>query len=255
MPISSYNFVFMMFDKISSAQIKHLRALQLKKFRQKYNQFIVEGRKSIDEFLGSSIRCLGVFGSEEEILRLGPSLPKDLCFVVSKKQLEQISGLKTPQGILAMFEISAFKKIDKQADLVLALEDLRDPGNLGTIIRAADWFGLNQIICSPTSVDCFNSKVVQASMGSLSRVHVHYKPILELVDDLNTHTLVLTDMEGEDYKTAKLNKSILVIGNEGQGVSEGLKSLKHRILTIPRKGAAESLNAAVSASILLAELT
>ena len=255
MPISSYNFVFMMFDKISSAQIKHLRALQLKKFRQKYNQFIVEGRKSIDEFVGSSIRCLGVFGSEEEILRLGPPLSKDLCFVVSKKQLEQISGLKTPQGILAMFEISVSKEIDKQADLVLALEDVRDPGNLGTIIRTADWFGLNQIVCSPSSVDCFNSKVVQASMGSLSRVQVHYNPISQLVDELNAHTLVLTDMKGEDYKTAKLNKSILVIGNEGQGVSEGLKSLKHRVLTIPRKGAAESLNAAVSTSILLAELT
>lgn len=245
----------MMFDKISNAQIKHLRALQLKKFRQKYNQFIVEGSKSVDEFIASSVKCLGVFGSEEEIRRCSTALDPSSCFVGTSKQLSQMTSMKSHQNVLAVFEIPANKPLDESASLILLLEDIRDPGNLGTIVRTAEWFGLNQVICSKSSVDCFNTKVIQASMGSLSRVHVHYEDLPDFIKSLPTYDLVLTDMAGEDYKKVALQKSLLVIGNEGQGVSDELRKLAKKTITIPRKGKAESLNAAVSTAILLAELS
>lgn len=255
MPFSSYNFVFMMSDKISNSQIKHLRALQLKKFRQKYNQFIVEGIKSVDEFIGSSLKCLGLYGNEEAISRFHKQIDSSICFQTNTKQLTQISGLKNPQGVLGVFEMPSLQTLNKTAPLILLLDDIRDPGNLGTIVRTAEWFGLDQVVCSTTSVDCFNAKVIQASMGSLSRVKVHYRDLPELVKELPEHVLLQTDMVGEDYRKVKINKCMLVIGNEGKGVSDELAAMAHQTITIPRKGEAESLNAAISAAILLAELT
>lgn len=245
----------MMSDKISNAQIKHLRALQLKKFRQKYNQFIVEGIKSVDEFVQSPIKCLGLFGNEDILNNYQGVVDEELCYLTNNKQLSQISALKNPQSIVGLFEIPDNQTIDEQASLVLVLDDIRDPGNLGTMIRTADWFGLHQVVCSTSSVDCYNSKVIQASMGSLSRMKVHYINLGELPSILPEHTLILTDMEGENYKDLAVQKAILVIGNEGQGISEELRKLEHQRITIPRKGKAESLNAAVSAAILLAALS
>lgn len=242
----------MLFKKITQSQIKHLRSLQLKKYRQKYNQFVVEGRKSVLEFLDSSHPCLGVFGSESELEGLHLENIESIGCVANSKQMNQISALKQSAGLLACFEMPKEQALNKNANLILALDDIRDPGNLGTIIRSADWFGLNQILCSEESVDCFNPKVVQSSMGSLSRVEVHYVNLHEVLKELSEHQVFVADMLGKDYTQVSFDKAILVIGNEGHGVSDKILSLASSKVTIPRKGKAESLNAAISASVLLA---
>lgn len=242
------------FNKITNAQIKHVRFLQQKKYRQKYNQFIVEGLKSVDEFLKSALQCVGVFGNEEVLQRFASEIESEKCFYVNNKQLEQLTGLKSAQQVIAIFEKPQLGTIDVEAKVILALDDIRDPGNLGTIIRTADWFGYKEIVCSNSSVDCYNGKVIQASMGSLCRMKVHYVDLPLFVKEQNTHTLVVADMSGTNYKEFEWNKHILVIGNEGSGASDEIRELMSAKITIPRKGEAESLNAAISAAILLAQI-
>lgn len=242
----------MMFSKISKAQLKHVRLLHLKKYRQKYNQFIVEGIKSVNEFVNSKIKCIAVYADSEHLLTFQDKVGTNNCFEIKEKELEQISAFKNPQEILAVFEIPETNEINTKANLILALDDIRDPGNLGTIIRTAEWFGLHEIVCSTTSAECFNPKVIQASMGSVSRMQVHYLDLEHFINNTKSHSVVLADMEGQDFTQFKWDKNILIIGNEANGVSPYLKSLDHSKITIPRKGAAESLNAAISAAIILA---
>ena len=244
----------MMFNKITNAQIKHVRFLQQKKYRQKYNQFIVEGIKSVDEFLKSTLNCVGVYGNELVLERFQSEIEREKCFYTNNKQLAQITGLKSAQEVLAIFEKPLLGEVDLEANVVLALDDIRDPGNLGTIIRTADWFGHKEIVCSSSSVDCYNSKVIQASMGSLSRMKVHYLDLKHFIEKNSTHSVVVADMSGTNYKEFTWDKNILVIGNEGSGVSDELRALMKAQVSIPRKGQAESLNAAISAAILLAEI-
>ena len=244
----------MVFNKISNTQIKHVRFLQQKKYRQKYNQFIVEGLKSVDEFLKSTLLCVGVFGNEEVLNRFVSEIESAKCFYANNKQLEQLTGLKSAQQVLAIFEKPHLGAIDGAANVILALDDIRDPGNLGTIIRTADWFGYKEIVCSNSSVDCYNGKVIQASMGSLSRMKVHYVDLPQFIKEQNTHTLVVADMSGENFKEFKWRNHILVIGNEGSGASDEIRDLMRAKITIPRKGEAESLDAAISAAILLAQI-
>lgn len=242
----------MPFKKITQSQIKHLRSLQLKKYRQKYNQFIVEGTKSVLEFLNSSLVCVGIFAHEQVLENLSIDKFEDILYVANTKQMNQLSALKQSSGLMACFEIPETQPVNKQEKLVLALDDIRDPGNLGTIIRTADWFGLNQVVCSLESVDCYNPKVIQSSMGSLSRIAVHYKDLAHLPIDFPNHDLMIADMNGEDYRSVSFDRGVLVIGNEGHGVSEKILNMAIRRVHIPRVGKAESLNAAVSASIILA---
>ncbi|MCB9257280.1 MAG: RNA methyltransferase [Chitinophagales bacterium] len=244
----------MISNKISNGQIKQIRLLQTKKYRQKYDQFIVEGVKSVQEFLRSDLECLGLFTSVEHFIEFQALCPPGIIYETKPKQMEQISALKSPQEVLAIFKIPKLKNLDVKADFILALEDIRDPGNLGTIIRSADWFGFSQIVCSNTCVDCFNPKVVQASMGSLARIKVFYLDLKTFIESNTEHQLVLTDMKGEDYRSFAWSKNIIVIGNEGKGISSELRSLQHAKISILKKGGAESLNAAISASIILANL-
>jgi TrmH family RNA methyltransferase len=252
--ICSYNFASMGFNKITNAQIKQVRFLQQKKYRQKYNQFIVEGLKSVDEFLKSSLPCVGVFGNEEVLQGFASEVEREKCFYVNNKQLEQLTGFKSAQQVIAIFEKPHLGAVDVEANVILALDEIRDPGNLGTIIRTADWFGYKEIVCSNSSVDCYNGKVIQASMGSLSRMKVHYLDLPKFIKEQNTHTLLVADMSGENYKEFKWGKNILLIGNEGRGASDEIRDLMSAKITIPRKGEAESLNAAISAAILLAQI-
>lgn len=242
----------MMFSKISKAQIKHIRLLHLKKYRQKYNQFIVEGLKSVNEFVESNIKCIGIYANAEHLLTYREAVGINFCFETKDKELEQISAFKTSQEVLAVFEIPQNMQVDNSANFILALDDIRDPGNLGTIIRTAEWFGLKEVICSKTSAECYNPKVIQASMGSVSRMKIHYVDLESYLKENKTHQVVLADMDGADYKEYKWKKNILVIGNEANGISAYLKELPNEKITIPRKGAAESLNAAISTAIILA---
>lgn len=233
---------------ISNAQIKHVRFLHQKKYRQKYNQFIVEGFKSVNEFLASELQCESIFIHHDAVLPINGAE----VYTCSEKQMQQITALKNHQQVLAVFTIPQMRTLPA-ATFYLCLDDIRDPGNLGTIIRTADWFGLQEIVCSPSCAEAFNPKVVQASMGSLSRMQVRYENLVGFINEHKKYALLLADMEGISYKKTRYIDTILVIGNEGKGVSEEIRELQHQKVSIPQIGKAESLNAALSAAILLSE--
>lgn len=239
-------------EKISKSQIKHIRFLHTKKYRQKYNQFIVEGYKSVREFINSTYKCVALYGKDDALIEFNNfKIEKYSCIY---KELQQISTLKNPQDIVGVFQMPTNTSLDYKQNFIIALDDMRDPGNLGTVIRTVDWFGLNQILCSENCVDAFNSKVVQASMGSLSRVNVVYVNLLKELKSISSHKIIFADMQGVPYQKYNWNKNILVIGNEANGISYDLKQINHDLVTIPKKGKAESLNAAISAAIILSNV-
>lgn len=241
-----------MFEKINNTQSKHIKKLHRKKNRQTFNEFIVEGTKTVLEFIQSKYKCKELYATEDWLLANYKSLEHLKLFIVNSKQLSQISTFKNPQPVLAIFEIREVN-IEKDENLILFLEDIRDPGNLGTIIRSAEWFGLNKIYCSTNCADNYNTKVIQASMGSASRVDVVYIDFEHLVSINKNHTPVLADMNGVSVKKYLWKeKNILVIGNEANGVSQELKDIVKNRITIDRIGEAESLNASVSVAIILA---
>ena len=236
---------------ISKNQIKLITSLSQKKYRQKHKLFIAEGVKVVGEFLASSFEletlfCIDGFESEvsdQKIVR------------ISENDLKKISNLKTPNKMVGLFRIPT-QKPQKNSNLIMALDAVNDPGNLGTIIRLCDWFGVDQIICSNDTVDSFNQKVVQASMGSLTRVSIHYLDLANYLTNTNLPAFI-ADMDGVNVYNTQLSKEgILVMGNEANGVSEKIKQLVTTKIAIPRFGAiqeTESLNVAAAAAILLSE--
>ena len=246
---------------LSKNEIKYVKSLHLKKFRQKYNNFIVEGDKIVRELLASSnFQIEGLYADEnwltkhEDILRLY-DIP---VHAVSGTDLERISTLKTPNQVLVIVRMPTFRySPDKiNSSLSLYLDDIRDPGNFGTIMRIADWFGIPYVFCSPTSAAWTNPKVIQASMGAFLRVQVHaldLSAIPALVPELSIFGMVLGGQP-----IAELSKpaaGLIVIGNESRGISQSnLPYLTHQ-LTIPRhpQGGAESLNASVATGIICAQ--
>ena len=236
---------------ISKNQIKLITSLSQKKYRQKHKLFIAEGVKVVGEFLASSFEletlfCIDGFDSEvsdQKIVR------------ISENDLKKISSLKTPNKMLGLFRIPT-QKPQKNSNLIMALDAVNDPGNLGTIIRLCDWFGVDQIICSNDTVDSFNQKVVQASMGSLTRVSILYLDLANYLTNTNLPAFI-ADMDGVNvYNTQLPKEGILVMGNEANGVSEKIKQLVTTKIAIPRFGAiqeTESLNVATASAILLSE--
>ena len=238
---------------VSKSQIKLIRSLAQKKYRLKNQLFSVEGKKSVVEFLRAGFKLRNLYVSEdfEEFFNYSPE-------IVSETDLKKISQLKTPAGVLAIFEIPESRPI-KPSGIMLALDEIRDPGNLGTIIRLCDWFGINEIICSESCVDCYNPKVVQASMGSLGRVNINYLNLEKFLKDLPAEVPVLgTFMEGDNIYRQKLPaEAVLVMGNEANGISEEIKKLITQKISIPRFGEfqqTESLNVATATAICLSEL-
>jgi len=228
--------------------LKQLGQLAQKKFRKEYGLFPVEGKKAIATFLAHNFELVHCFSLENEAQS---TLPAE---IITPSNMKRVSNLSTPSSYWAAFKLPLPKAFVLQS-LHLALDGVRDPGNLGTIIRLCDWFGLNQLICSPDTVDCFNPKVVQASMGSLAKVHVHY---VDLTSFIHHHNLsaVGTAMQGENMYTATLPpNAVLVMGNEGQGISGEVKAVLQKSVVIPSFGspAAESLNVAMATGILLSE--
>jgi TrmH family RNA methyltransferase len=235
---------------LTKNQIKLIASLSQKKFRNQHQLFVVEAKKGVEEFLNSTFELHHLFSTDEDF-----KVDTNKFSLLTESELKKISNLKTPNAALALFKIPKIENLDT-SKLVLALDDVRDPGNLGTIIRLCDWFGIAHLVCSETTVDCFNPKVVQATMGSLTRVHVHY---LDLETFLKT-----TDgprygafMEGENIYTHILPQSgILVMGNEANGVSSEIEKLIDKKISIPRFGNlqnTESLNVATATAILLSE--
>ncbi|WP_315021778.1 RNA methyltransferase [Capnocytophaga leadbetteri] len=237
---------------LSKNQVKLIQKLHHKKYRNELNLFIVEGKKSINEFLQAGYTPQLLIATEA----FTTNVPQHLITPVSKDELRKVSALQNPDEGLAVFEQPKHKGI-LQEGVIVALDNVQDPGNLGTIIRLCDWFGVETLLCNTQTVDCYNPKVVQASMGSLTRVAVHY---LDLVAFLTTTALPVytMDLEGENLYTATFPKDcILILGNEANGISAEVRALSNEVITIPRFSKhqrTESLNVAMAGAIILSEV-
>jgi len=242
---------------LSKSQISFIKSLHQKKYRKEHGLFIVEGIKSIKEFFQSSYQIHTIFYNSEQY-NLLPKLPANInLFEVKNAELDKISTLQTPQGFLALVYIPKNKELDLKAlknQFTLVLDGIQDPGNMGTIIRTADWFGFKNIICSADCVEVFNPKTVQATMGSLARVNI-YEADLPALLEKNTIPVFGALLDRESiYKTQWGTEGLVILGNEGKGISAEVIKKINKPVTIPRIGEAESLNVAVSAAIFCAEL-
>ncbi len=236
---------------VSKNQIKFISGLQQKKQRLIHKMFVAEGVKVVQELLDADFELHQLYTTEDDF----KSVNDRKKLIVSADDLKKISALTTASSCLAVFKIPEQREL-YQSGLIVALDAIRDPGNLGTIIRLCDWFGIQQLICSNETVDVYNPKVVQATMGSISRVNVSY---INLEDFISTTSLPVfgTFMNGENiYSTTLPQEGIIVMGNEANGISKEVEnSIQHR-LTIPRFGTlqkTESLNVATATAIILSE--
>ena len=230
-------------ERISKAQVKLVKSLQIKKFRDELSLFVAEGDKCVSE-LAKTFELVQLYREDENATRT---------------EIEQMSGLRTPQGVIGVFR----KKSDTigsnqiELDLTLALDGIQDPGNLGTIIRTCDWFGVHDIYCSLDTADCYNPKVVQATMGALARVRIHYVDLPAWLKAQQS-PIIGTLLEGRDMYDSPLPKcGIIVMGNEGNGISQEVRSLITNPILIPsypkNVETSESLNVSIATAIVLAE--
>ena len=234
---------------LSKNHLKLITSLSQKKYRHKYKLFIVEGIKVVQEFLNSSYELEILFSTESSFSYL------DSFIEVSEQELKKISSLKTPNKVIALFKIPV-EKNSSSSGLIVALDAINDPGNLGTIIRLCDWFGIDQLLCSKETVDCYNTKVVQSSMGSLTRVAISYIDLKEYLTSVSIPVFT-ADMDGDNiYEMKPPTSAVLVMGNEANGISNSIKQIVSTKITIPRYGNSqltESLNVATATAILLSE--
>ena len=242
---------------LSKPQIRAITSLQQKKFRREHGLFIVEGIKSVKEFLHSDYRVQRIYHTAQAAAKL-PKIPQNIKSVeIDEPTLKRISSLHTPQGVVAVVNIPQHMPLSVkmlQKGFHLVLDDIQDPGNLGTIIRTADWFGLKRVICSIGSVDVYNPKTVQASMGSLARMRVYHTDLAHLVARSPVPVFGAVFDGSPIYDTDFGQRGLVVLGNEGNGIGPTVLPHITRRVTIPRVGNAESLNVAVSAALFCAEL-
>ena len=239
-------------EKISKAQVKLVRSLQQKKFRDELGLFVAEGEKCVSE-IAKGFELVSLFREGENATRT---------------EIEQMSGLRTPQGVMGVFRKRHSAFSIQYSDLLLVLDGVQDPGNLGTIIRTCDWFGVHDIVCSLDTADCYNPKVVQATMGALARVRVHYVDLPQWLSAIShQHSEVSiygTLLDGRDmYEVLKVRgerltaKGIIIMGNEGNGISQEVRPyITHpiRIPSYPKDvETSESLNVSIATAIVLAE--
>ncbi len=234
---------------LSKNQIKLINSLKQKKFRQEHQLFVAEGIKTITELLDSQFELYHVYATES------CNINATIKSIVTEAELSKISFLKTPNKALAVFKIPKTLQVDTN-NLVVALDDVRDPGNLGTIIRLCDWFGITDLVCSDETVDCYNPKVIQATMGSITRVNITYANLEVFLKTEETQVFGAF-MDGENVYKQELPKTgVLVLGNEANGISTSIEALVKNRIAIPRFGAlkaTESLNVATAGAILLSE--
>ena len=264
-------------EKISKSQIKLVKSLQQKKFRDELGLFVAEGEKCVEELRKS-------FELEYLIVEDGLTATRSYRangLIAKRAELEQMSCLRTPQGVIGVFKKNSYstsglgQTYEGGQQITLALDAIQDPGNLGTIIRTCDWFGVHDIFCSRDTADCYNPKVVQATMGALSRVRVHYVDLPEwLKSQITNHksqiAIIGTLLEGRDmYEVLQsegrsnndsgltAQRSIIVMGNEGNGISQAVRqlvTLPIRIPSYPKNAeTSESLNVSIATAIVLAE--
>ena len=242
---------------ISKNQIKYIHQLELKKFRKRENCFVAEGPKVVGDLM-KQYQPKAIFATDE--WHPGNTFDTAVLTKITDDELRRISFLQTPQQVLAIFPIPEpnYQLSIVNCQLSLALDGIQDPGNLGTIIRIADWFGIDTIYCSEDTADAYNPKVVQATMGSLAHVHIIYCDLLQLLDSLPpSYPVYGTLLDGDDiYQQSLSQEGIIVMGNEGNGISEVVRQrVTHRLL-IPnfhQGDSAESLNVAIATAITCSE--
>ncbi len=251
---------------LSHSQIKYLQSLQQKKFRRQHGVFVAEGEKIVSELWASNFGVEGIYAlsgwleAHRHEIRTGVDI-----YELSEKDLGRISGLKTPNNVLAVVKIpeTGAERPANARGLSLVLDQVQDPGNLGTIIRTADWFGIRQIVCSPDTAEVFSPKVVQATMGSFLRVKVTYAELEPFLKKVPAGTPVYgAFLEGENlFEVYPSGQGLLVIGNESKGISEKVATFVEKKVRIPggrqpgKPHSAESLNASVAAAIMMAWFT
>ena len=250
---------------ISKNKIKLIHSLEMKKYRKETGCFLAEGPKLVDELLPYFV-CQLIVATPQWLHETGRKLPLCEVIEVTAEELAKASLQKSPQQVLAIFSLPEEMRMESvtlpldttRKALCLALDGIQDPGNLGTIIRLADWFGIEHIFCSPTTTDAFSPKCVQATMGALARVKLYYTPLPELIAELPDVPIYATLLDGEKIYTQPLTPhGIIIMGNEGNGISEEVRSLVNRKLFIPNypqtRSTSESLNVAIATAIVCAE--
>lgn len=245
-------------NTLSKNRIKYIRSLELKKNRKEEKVFLAEGPKLVGDLLGHFPCCF--LAATSGWLNAQSSVEADEVLEVSGEDLARASLLKTPQQVLALFRQPEYK-VDKEVisrSLCIALDDVQDPGNLGTIIRLADWFGIEHIFCSPNTVDVYNPKTVQATMGGIARVKVYYTPLPDLIRMLGDMPVYGTFLDGKNmYEQQLSTNGLIVMGNEGNGIGEEVEKLINRKLFIPNypqeRQTSESLNVAIATAVVCAE--
>ena len=248
---------------VTKAQIQLVRSLADKQARRETGLFVVEGVKMIREALASSFCVERLYAGEGVVDAFGQELRQGMAEAVSAKELERLSHLRTPSQAVALVrmpENGGRAGEEFGEELALCLDNVQDPGNLGTILRVADWFGIGEVLCSPDSADCYNSKVVQATMGAIFRVRVRYAPVAEALAGAVRRGVPVygTFLEGEDIYRAELTqRGVIVMGNEGRGIGAETAACVTRKLFVPpfpaERHGSESLNVAVATAVVCAE--
>lgn len=238
----------------TKAELKHVRSLQQKKYRDEHGLFLVQGPKLVDELLRSGWPIRGLYATAAAMARPGLSGATEL----PPHEVERLGTLESGNEVVAVVPVPAAREFQAMGaeELVLALDGIADPGNLGTVLRIADWFGIGRVVCSSGSVDVFNPKCVQASMGAVFRVQVHYVELASFLEEQHAAgtTVYLASMEGRSVFDVRLQRpSVLVLGSESHGVSDTVRAVRSELIAVPRSGSAESLNVAMAASALCME--
>jgi TrmH family RNA methyltransferase len=236
---------------ISKANIKFIKSLQIKKYRKQEQCFIVEGAKSVQELLNSDFEITQLLATSDFLGKLKERQTGAEIIEVSAKELEGIGEFQTNESALAIAKMKSNKKIDAGVnEFALVLDDIRDPGNLGTIIRTADWYGIKKIIASEETADFYNSKVISATMGSFTRTEIFYTALEDYLSSIS-HKVYGAFLDGRNVHEFNFGQGgLIVIGNESHGISQSIAKYITDRITIPRYGKAESLNAAIAAAII-----
>ena len=243
---------------LSKSQIKRLRSLQRKKERKNTGLYVVEGKKIVEEIIDSSNDWLELYATSCWFREHSKYEGLDNSFEISEKELAQVSTLKTPNEVLLVLkQKDEIDLTEVQSDkIILALDGVKDPGNMGTIIRLAAWFGVKYVLCSSDCVDQYNPKTVQSAMGSINSVQLHYGDLAQMLSDLNSHQIYACDLDGASiYKTDLSEQSILLMGSESHGISDEILHMANQKITIPSfsNSGIDSLNVATATAIVLSE--
>jgi len=241
---------------ISKSQLKYIQSLGQKKHRDEEGVFVAEGPKSVKELLQSkNVEVKHLYALNDWIPENEKLLDGIEVTAIDAEELERMSQFKTPNQVIAIIKKFETEEPVTEGKISLVLDAIQDPGNLGTIVRLADWFAISQIICSHNCADVYNPKVVQATMGSIARVKVFYADLPVWLKKQNKIRVYATMLEGKDVtKMEALKEGLIIIGNESKGIRDELVQFANEKITIPKKGKAESLNAAVAAGIILSNL-